>query len=115
MGLFSRFSGLDKLVKAFPDSAAERQYTHTGQTVEIGAVVYKNCCKVAVSSAGLAIKARGNSPLIVPWGQLRFKRTKFLHWTSAYEYEVGEPKIATLSVKAGLQEMIKPFLGPGGA
>ncbi len=115
MGLFSKISGLNKVAEAYPDPAADRQYTHTGQTVEIGAVVYQRCCKASVLPEGLALAVRGNPPLLIPWDQLRFQRQKRLHWLAAFEYAVGEPKIVTLTVKAGVHEEMKPFMQSSGA
>jgi len=111
MGLFSKLSGLNKLVEAYPDPAGDWEYPRLKETVEVGRVVYQRCTAVAAAGPGLALRVRGNPPLLVPWGALRYRRTKRLHWRAAHEYDVGDPAITTLTVMDGVNEEMKPFLG----
>ena len=110
MGLFSRVSGLGKLAETYPDPAGDWEYPRLKETVEVGSVVFQRCAAVAVADQGLALRVKGNPPLLLPWSALRYRRKKRLHWLAAHEYDAGEPAITTLTVMDGVNEEMKPFL-----
>lgn len=113
--LGGRGGGWTKLAEAFPASGAPAGDLLRRQTVQVGAVVYKNCTAVGVSPAGLylAVKipfASRLKPLMIPWEGIQELRTGALHWKKTVILSVGRPEIGTVTVFRDFYEKLRPFL-----
>lgn len=82
------------------------------QTVKIGAVVYKRCTTLGISSEGLYLTIFGQ-PAIVPWSDFTRLETATLNWQKVPLLTLGEPPFATMTVPPAEFNHMRPFLPPG--
>jgi hypothetical protein len=113
--LLSSAGGLSKLAAAFPTSELPAQQVQPRQTVQIGAVRYKNCTDFAVSPQGLYLCVRNPlgrpQPLLIPWHQMQVVGDARIYWNAAKVLSVGSPEIARVSLMMPHLSAIQPYLG----
>jgi len=116
-GLFARGGGYAALVERFETTAPPPGPVVRGQTVMMdNTVAYKYCVAFAAAPSGLymRVEARGlkeHPAVLIPWDEVkRVERTK-LYWMPGMRLEIGDPRIARLSVWTRLFEMFRPYLG----
>ncbi|MBN2174761.1 MAG: hypothetical protein JW731_11565 [Bacteroidales bacterium] len=94
MGLFSKISGLDRLVQEFPVGYHSIEKEYKKCTVKIGKVRYRRCVNVGIGPEGLILKV--NPPMVkakqffIPWTEVQET-----HSDSLYNL-----KAATLKLKS---------------
>ena len=83
MGLFGHVSGLPRLVQQYPATEQPEGTERLKQTVKIGAVRYRGCVTVTVSSQGLYLRVQ--APLsrypavLIPWDEVKGTRQARLY------------------------------------
>jgi len=113
----SKGSGLSKLAASFPSSYKPQGRDFSLKTIAVGSVRYRNCVYITVAAEGLYIRLRSvfpflpkTPPLLIPWDRIRkFGETR-IYWSRAYCLEIGEPKIATISVFGDIYQAALPYL-----
>jgi hypothetical protein len=108
--------GWSGLARRFPAHACPAGARTSGQTVQVGRVVYKNCVGVVLAAEGLYLDAGpllrkfGRQPMLIPWSQFCGERPATLHWQAAVTLQIGEPEAGPLTVKQPLYQQIAPRL-----
>lgn len=110
MGFFSKISGLDKLIKAFPALRPPDGQSFNRQTVRIGSVCYKNCVTVTVNSVGFFLDVKTifskNKLLFIPWNTVKGIEHTKVYWQSAVALSVGDPFIASVTFIGSLVPLV---------
>ena len=108
--------GWSGLAGLFPALACPAGIRASGQTVQVGRVVYKNCVSVVLAAEclyldfGSVMRQFGRQPMLIPWEQFRGERPTTLHWQAAVTLQVGAPEVGTITVKRPLFQQLEPFL-----
>lgn len=98
--------GWSRLVEKFPVERAPLAPLDTWQTIQIGAVVYKNCATLGVADDGLYIETARRAALI-PWEAFSAVGEATLYWRRWPKLTVGDPALATLVVpESKFREML---------
>ncbi len=115
--LFARQGGgWRRLAQRFAAQGTPDGQRFVRQTVQVGAVVYKRCVTVIISpgglhvDAGVAARAFGNAPLLIPWNEIRHEQRVRLHWQTAVRLSIGEPEIGVITLKSDLFQKVAPML-----
>jgi hypothetical protein len=93
--------GWGRLAESYPAHGGPTGQSVPGQTVKIGAVVYKRCVTVGVADEGLFLSVWRKSALI-PWSQVTAVGHATLYWQTVPLLTVGNPPVATLTVPTSL-------------
>ncbi|BDS07039.1 hypothetical protein NT6N_20790 [Oceaniferula spumae] len=101
--MLSHLGGWHKLAKQY-----RRQHKPTGKkhfmaSAKIGLANYNNCLTLYTSPDGLYLSVWpmfriGHPPLFLPWSELHNPQSKNFLWAKYVEFEIGSPKITTLSM-----------------
>ncbi len=119
LSLFARGSGWNELAKSYPAATppSGREFKH--QTIQVGAVRYRNTTTAIVSSEGLYLATMpGHTPLLIPWEEIRLikqDRIDFgfddeIYWEKAVRLRIGVPGTADILLPLPLFAEVKPFL-----
>ena len=115
-GIFTQFSGYDRLVKRYPAEGEPEGQAYTKQTVQIGPVRYRRCVTVHISSKGLYLQPHifmiRYSPVLIPWNEVVRVENAMIYWGQARRLTVGEPEVGTVAMQMGLLRLIQPYLSP---
>jgi hypothetical protein len=101
------------LAKRYATDQRPEGQAYSWQTVQIGAVRYRNCTTVIPAPEGLYLAVStlpGHPALLLPWKELRHDGEAFLYWRNAPRLRVGDPEVATMIVLPGLFEHLRPYL-----
>jgi len=49
-------------------------------------------------------------PLLIPWGEIQRIQETRLYWERAMQLSVGNPQLATITVRMGLFKLMQPYL-----
>ena len=122
MGLFdiirSHFSGRSGgwklLAERYPASGPAAGQVLTRQTIQVGAVLYRNCVTLGVRANGLFIEGHSffirGTPVEIPWEAVAGVDEGRLYWQKAYLLQIGRPHVATLTLQGRVYELVKPHL-----
>lgn len=114
MRIFAKVSGWTRLAERYPAIDQPEGTKYTRQTVQVGAVRYRNCVSVCLSAQGLYVWARPllskYQPVLIPWGEIQRIQETRLYGGRAIELSVGSPQVATITVRMGLFKLMQPYL-----
>ena len=117
---FQRASGFSKLAELFSSSYKPEGRDFPLSTIAIGSVRYRNCVYITVSGEGLYIKLRSvfplmpkDPPLLIPWDRMKKDGETKVYMRTAYRFDVGEPKVASISVFGDVYRAVLPYLKKG--
>lgn len=91
------------------------------QTLMVGQVLWRRCAIIGVIDDGLYLAVKpplpflGKPPLLIPWTAIQSVEAAELFWEKAALLTIGQPKIATITVRGDLYRLIAPRLPPGRA
>ncbi|MFO0910404.1 MAG: hypothetical protein U0794_19010 [Isosphaeraceae bacterium] len=85
-----------------------------GESVKVGRVVAKRCALVGVSARGLYLKCPWRKAVMIPWTAFSDRRPATLYWGHALQLSVGDPAIASITVRATVGDAIHPYLTAAG-
>jgi hypothetical protein len=113
--LRGRGGGWTRLSERFPAAFTPEGPVFRKQTIQVGAVAYKNCTTVipAIPGLYLAVKIPFVSrlaPLLIPWESIRSLREGSLYWKKTVILSIGQPEIGTVTIFMDLYDKIAPFL-----
>ncbi len=112
--LFSGTGSLGGLAKRYPASSPPEGPQFTGQTVQIGAVRWRNSVLVSVEKAGLYLIQKSfffkTPPLLIPWNEFKEAKPVRLYWLPAMSFSIGNSGIAVITVPMAIYEAIQPYL-----
>lgn len=97
------------LAEIYPKLQLAPKRVTKGETIKVGAVVYKRCASIGVTEAGLYLAAWGRSTLI-PWSEIRRIGETTLFWQKWPLLIVGAPPIATIAISQPVFERIESRL-----
>jgi hypothetical protein len=110
-------SGISKLAASFPSSYKPQGQDFSLRTIAVGSVRYRNCVYITVSHEGLYIRLRSvfplmpkNPPLLIPWDRIKKAGEATIYWRTAHCLNIGEPKVATISVFDDVYQAALPYL-----
>ena len=110
---FARASGLTRLIEHYATDADCGAGKLTWQTVKIGAVRWRRCVTFCASPRGLYLKVSpfgGRYPaVLIPWGDLHFRRETLLYWSKAIVLAVGAG-VAEITVPQRLWVLMEPYI-----
>lgn len=89
--------GWSKLVQTYGTTEPPPPKRVTGQTIQIGSVIYNRCVTLGVGDQGLYVEIRQKS-ILIPWLEFKTLGQTTLHWQKVPELTIGEPAVATLTV-----------------
>lgn len=116
MRLFARMSGYNRLAQRYATPYQPEGQEYRRQTLQIGAVRWRNCVRIGVSPLGLYLRPEAMltsyAPVLIPWDEIRKTEGTRLYWRQAWRLSVGEPRVATITLPMDLFETIRPHLGP---
>ncbi|MFZ5392299.1 MAG: hypothetical protein ACOZAR_03875 [Patescibacteria group bacterium] len=107
-------SNLDHLLKIYSTSQTPPPALKKFQTVQIGAVVWKNCVDLGTDNQGLYLKI--NAPfksypaLFFPWAELTISGQGKLYWQNTHNISIGQPPIGHLQLIAQDHPEISQYL-----
>ena len=117
---FQGASGFSKLAELFPSSYKPEGRDFPLSTMAIGSVRYRNCVYITVASEGLYIRLRSvfpllpkEPPLLIPWDRIKEVGETKIYFRTAYRFDVGDPKVATLSFFEDVYQAALPYLTKG--
>jgi hypothetical protein len=114
MRIFAKVSGWTRLAEHYPAIDQPEGAKYTRQTVQVGAVRYRNCVTVCLSPQGFYLWARPifsqYPPLLIPWGEIQRVQETRLYWERAMQLSIGSPQVATITLRMGLFRLIQPYL-----
>ncbi|MBI5586292.1 MAG: hypothetical protein HY892_20975 [Deltaproteobacteria bacterium] len=115
--LRGRGGGWTRLAERFPAASPPEGPMLRKQTIQVGAVVYKNCATLVVSAQGFYLAAKlpffsRLVPLLIPWENIRSLREGSLYWKKTVILSIGQPEIGTVTLFQDLYTKIEPFLHP---
>jgi hypothetical protein len=117
---FQKASGFSKLAEMFPSSYKPEGRDFPLSTIAIGSVRYRNCVYITVASEGLYIKLRSvfpflpkDPPLLIPWARMKEGGETKVYMRTAYRLDVGEPKVASISILVEVYRAALPYLTKG--
>jgi hypothetical protein len=114
MGLFSRISGLQGLIKHYQTDLKPEGPELVRRTVGFGAVKYRNCVTVYICHEGLYLWVRppffSHLPILIPWTDIKQTDNTTLYHRAAVEMQVKEPTCKTIIVYQDLFDQFKAFL-----
>lgn len=89
------------------------------QTVQVGAVVYKNCVQLTITPDGLHLSRPSLLPMMrapesihLPWAAVQRVGTCKLFWQTAYVLHIGKPEIGAVTLQADVYQQIGRFWAP---
>jgi hypothetical protein len=114
MRILAKVSGWTRLAARYPGADPPQGTNYTKQTVQVGAVRYRNCVTVCLSPQGLYLWARPTlskyPPVLIPWDGIQRVQETRLYWERALQLSVGNPQVATITVRMGLFKLLQPYL-----
>jgi hypothetical protein len=113
--IFRQSGGWNRLAASYMAQGQPEGEVYTKQTVQIGAVRYRQCTTVYVGPRGLYLSVHvsvlpSSPPLFIPWGEFKHVQETLLYWQRAFRLTIGDPQVGTLTLKAGLFAMVQPYL-----
>jgi hypothetical protein len=112
--LFVQASGLTRLIERYPAAQRPEGVEREKQTVKIGAVRYRRCVTINVSSHGLYLWVRPplskHPPVLIPWDSVRRICRTRLYGRKAVRLLIVGPQVTPLVVHEGLFKSIRPHL-----
>lgn len=101
--LIGRLSGWSKLAERYRCTVKPDCQLMTWQSGKLGWGNYNNCLTLGAAHEGLYLSTQwlfriGHPPLLIPWSELHYFEQKKLFFKSLVKMQVGEPKIATLTL-----------------
>ena len=113
MGIFSKASGLNKLIEHYPATHDPGQAGQIKQTVKIGVVRYRGCVTVSIGPEGLFLWVRSplgrQGKLMIPWDEIVQVRKGRLYGLQGMCLSIGEPEVGEITVYQGLFEQMKMY------
>ena len=117
MGIFTRASGLAKLGDHYEIKQQPEGEYFSKQTVQIGAVRYRNCTTIGLCDLGLYLWAKPifshNPALLIPWQDIKYTGPAKIYQNRAAALSIGEPPCGTIRVYTKVYQKMEPFLGKG--
>jgi hypothetical protein len=117
MGLFGHVSGLTRLAQQYPAAERPEGVERLKQTVKIGAVRYRGCVTVTVSSQGLYLRMQ--APLsrypavLIPWDEVKGTRGARLYGRRGTRLSIGRPEVGAVTMYEELFRLTQPHLSEG--
>ena len=114
MWLFERFSHLPALITQYATTQAPKTYSLTRQTIQIGAVRYRNCVAVAIDPQGLYLRIntvfKKYPQICIPWKAFNTMQASRIYAKQAIQFSIGEAEVGTLRIPDSLYQQIIPYL-----
>jgi hypothetical protein len=115
--LSGRGGGWSRLAEKFPGPFQPEGAASHRQTIQVGAVAYKNCATMAFTPQGLYLEVKipffsRLTPLLIPWESILDLRGGTLYWRKTVTLSIGSPEIGTITVFQDLYEKMRPFIPP---
>ena len=114
MGIFSRISGLHRLVEQFPVEEAPKGKEFFKQTIQIGSVRFRKCTTVIIDANGLYLKVAPPlsrcSEVLIPWDEINEVSRTRLYGRQASNLSLGIAGKDHLIVYNELFKLMEPHL-----
>ena len=98
--------GWGRLAETHATPNAPAGQVASGQTLQIGAVVYKRCVTVGVADEGLYLSIWRRTALI-PWREFTAIGQATLYWQKVPMLTVGNPAVATIAIPGPIFEALR--------
>lgn len=112
--VFRRASGIGRLAERFAAAGPPAGPVYDRQTVQVGAVRWRNCVTIGATPQGLYLALRPAfpryPPLLVPWSEIKGAQTVRLYWRQAVRLTIGAPEVGSLTVLMPIYSLIYPYL-----
>lgn len=112
--LFLWDSNWARWAKRFPANSLPEGPIYHRQTVVMGAVLYKNCTTVVLSSLGLYLRIPlpRHPAVLIPWRELAGVQPTRLNWKPAIRLSFCEAQSTEINLWARLAELIPHLCRP---
>lgn len=105
--MLSNMGGWKRLANRYPAPDRPTGERHSMASAMIGGVSYKSCLTLYSSTEGIyfsvwIIFRMNHRPFLIPWSELNNLQVKKLLWSKYVKFDVGTPKIATISLSEKL-------------
>jgi len=114
MGVFSAWSGWDRLHRRYAAPAVPTGRLILNQTVQVNAVRFRRCTNVVICREGLFLQPRlfygTYQPILIPWSEFRTVKRVRLYWFAARRLALGAPKAGHVTVGMDLYRELQPHL-----
>ncbi len=104
--------GWQRLLEVYASDGAPPGETVKRQSIQIGAVTYKNCVTLGVTDQGLYVSLRQKT-VRIPWGEIRAVGQATLFWQKVPMLTVGDPPVATMTVPVAVFQTMRTKLPAG--
>lgn len=115
MGIFSKVSGLNKLVDHYPAIKDPDGISQTKQTLKIGVVRYRRCVTVSIERDALFLLVSPplgrKSKIMIPWHEIRQVSRTSLYGRQGVQMSIGDPVVGEITIYRDLFEQLRGNLG----
>ena len=102
--------GWRRLVKTYATTNPPVGQIIQRQTIKIGAVRYKRCVTVGIADEGLHLTI-WRKTVLIPWSEFKAIGQTTLYWQKVMVLTVGNPQVATITMKNDLVTAMWERLG----
>jgi hypothetical protein len=114
MRLFDRFSHLPALITQYATTQDPQGEDLSRQTIQIGAVRYRNCVTVTIDERGLFLCIdtvfKKYPRICIPWKAFKTTQPSRIYARPARQCSIGEPAVGTLRIPESLFRKMGPYL-----
>jgi len=98
--------GWGKLAEVYGTNNPPTGQITKGETIQVGAVMYKRCVTLAVAEEGLYVLIWRKTALI-PWTEFKAVGQATLYWQKVPMLTVGDPPVATMTVPVAVFQVMR--------
>lgn len=117
MGIFTIKSGLSVLGDRYKITQQPEGTYYSKQTVQIGAVRYRQCVTIGLCDSGLFLWAQpifSNNPrLLIPWPDIKVDGPAKIYHNQAVALSIGDPAVGHIRVYKKVYQLMAPYVLEG--
>lgn len=102
MRLFATLSKLSKIAEHYSTNHPPKGENLTKQTLQIGAVRYRNCVTIDIDTQGfyfcIHMIFSKHPQIFIPWKEFRDIQESKIYQKRAKEFSIGEPPVGTIRI-----------------
>jgi hypothetical protein len=104
--------GWGKLAEVYATANPPTGHVTKRETIQVGAVTYKGCVTLGVADEGLYVSIWRKTALI-PWTEFKAVGQATLYWQKVPMLTVGDPPVATMTVRVQVFQVMRGRLPAG--